>query len=184
MIRGLSAFPIALLLLGAAPPAKVIPFRNVEGEAIVVPADSPVHFVRFDKQGVAHFSGSFTLSGSFNYGCEIECSPPLKPEQLTFWIVPDKPLAARLPHLKLRNGDIRLYVTGETRLTRTIGTAAQRASLLRGRISELHGHIAINVDDFEASIVCDSANYSARFVSVAKPAQLAKVDTSGNYGCG
>jgi hypothetical protein len=98
--------------------------------------------------------------------------------------VPDKALAARLPHLKLRGGDLRLYVTGETPLTRTIGTAAQRGALLRGRLSDLHGRIAIVVDDFRATIECDSASYSAHFLSVARPAQLAAAKPKGNFGCG
>jgi hypothetical protein len=177
------AVPLALLLLGAAPAAKVIPLPHVEGEALVIPPDSPVQFRGFDKQGAAHFNGRFTVSGSFTYGCELECNPPIKEWQENFVVTPDPALAKRLPHFKLRNGATRLYVTQATRLTSTFGTPAKRVALRSGKLANLHGRVSIVVDGFEASIVCDGPNYTARFVAVAKPAKLAASPDKTEYGC-
>jgi hypothetical protein len=181
-MRGAAVLP-ALLLLGAAPAARVIPLPHVEGEALVIPPDSPVHFRGFDKQGAARFNGRFTVTGTFTYGCEFECNPPIKEWQENFVVTPDPALAARLPHWKLRNGPIVLYINHATGLTRTLGTPAKRAALRSGKLANLNGRISIVVDAYEASIVCDGPNYSARFVAVAKPAELAEKPVKAEYGC-
>jgi hypothetical protein len=179
----LAALPLALLLVGAAPTEKVIPLPGVDGEALVIPPDSPVQFRGFDKDHVAHFNGRITVSGTFTYGCEIECNAPLKEYQLILVLVPDPALAARLPHWKLRSGDMSLFINGATRLTRAVGTSAQRTALRSGKLDNLHGRVAIVVDHFQAAIVCDSASYSARFVAVAKPVELAKDQLKADHGC-
>jgi hypothetical protein len=174
---------LALLLLSAAPAARVIPLPHVEGEALVIPPNSPVQFRGFDKQGAAHFNGRFAVTGTFTYGCEFECNPPIKEWQENFVVTPDPALAARLPHWKLRNGPIVLYVNHATGLTRTLGTPAKRAALRSGKLANLNGRISIVVDAYEASIVCDGPNYSVRFVAVAKPAKLADKPVKAEYGC-
>jgi hypothetical protein len=163
-MRGAAVLP-ALLLLGAAPAPRVIPLPHVEGEALVIPPNSPIQFRGFDKQGAAHFNGRFTVTGTFTYGCEFECNPPIKEWQENFVVTPV------------------LYINHATGLTRTLGTPAKRAALRSGKLANLHGRISIVVDAYEASIVCDGPNYSARFVAVAKPAVLAEKPVKAEYGC-
>ena len=45
---------------------------------------------------------------------------------------------------------------------RAVTTAAQRHALLTGKLDEIRGRTAIIVDRYEASLDCDSADYSAR----------------------
>jgi hypothetical protein len=95
--------------------------------------------------------------------------------------VPEELEQARLPALLLQ--PIVLYINHATGLTRTLGTPAKRAALRSGKLANLHGRISIVVDAYEASIVCDGPNYSARFVAVAKPAELAEKPVKAEYGC-
>ena len=179
---------VALLLTSfsadAAPGGRFIPSSLGYGEGIVIPADSPVKFLRFDKDHAAHFAGQFVLTGTYVYGCEIECNPPLKDEQMTLAIVPDAALAARLPHWEVRNTDIKIYLTHEAGLVGAVATPAQRTQLRAGKIENVRGHVAVVVDDFRAAIECDSASYYARFVKMAKAPAKTTAKLAGNYGCG
>jgi hypothetical protein len=182
----MSIAAIALLLASPSADAapKFVPAPVGGGEGVVIPANSPVEFQRMDKDDVARFSGQFVLSGTFSYGCEIECDPPLKDDRMTLAIVPDAGLAARLPHWKERNTDIKIYLTNEAKLVPAIATAAERSKLRAGKIEYVRGHVAVVVDSFRAAIECDSAAYSARFVKIASAPEKKSVKLSGNYGCG
>jgi hypothetical protein len=140
-------------------------------------------FVHFDKEGGAHFSGRFVLSGLFAYGCEVECQGKITEDCLVLTIVPDPEVAARLPRWKVHDNDIKIYLTREAPLARAIATPKQKAALLSGKLPEIRGHIAVVVDDFQTAIECDSASYSARFVAIAKPPKRETKAPDGNYGC-
>jgi len=176
--------PLAWLLIGAAPVDRVIPLPGDQDEALVVPAGSPVQFRGFDKHGVAHFSGRFVLTGSFAYGCRIDCEGPAKDAFFRFDFVPDPALAARLPHWKVRDHDIRINVSRYSPLVRQIATRRQQADIKAQRIPDIQGRITIMVDQFETAIECDSASFSARFVALPEAPRLAGVEHNGNYGCG
>jgi hypothetical protein len=179
-----------LLLVGAAPAEQVIPFPGVDGEALIIPTDSPVRFAGFIKDGKeyigARFKGRFVLTGSFTWGCYVDCGEPTvtEAENFALTVVPDPALAARLPHWKLHDNDIAIGVSKARTFTHAITTPAERAELVSGRLPEIKGRIAIVVDHFVTSLDCDSANFGADFVAVAKPAKLANVNLNGNYGCG
>ena len=180
-----------LFLIGAAPASKVIPLPNGGGEALIIPAASPVKFLRWEKSGGeyvgARFSGRFVLTGQFTWGCEWDCndgSPITEADNFALRVVPDSDLAARLPHWKVHNQDIAIFVARSTRFTHSITTAQQRADLASGKLPDVHGRISIVVDHFETSLDCDSANFGADFVAIATPRKFAKVDVNGNYGCG
>jgi hypothetical protein len=99
-------------------------------------------------------------------------------------MIPDPAIAARLPHWKVHNNDFAIVITNAASFMRSISTPAQRKLLLSGRLDEVRGRAAIVVDDFEAGLDCDSANYSARFVAIAKPPRIAKIHLKGDFGCG
>jgi hypothetical protein len=65
----------------------------------------------------------------------------------------------------------------------SLGTAADRRALLSGKTPYLSGRISIVVDHFETGIECDSANFGARFVEIAKPPKMALTQFRGDYGC-
>jgi hypothetical protein len=184
LLTRIAAFPLAALIMSAAPAPKYIPLDNY-GEALVIPAGSPVALLRFNKRdAAASFRGRFVLTGMFVYGCDIECEPPLAKGDVHGSIIPDSDTAARLPHWKIRNNDMRIYLYGGDRLAAQVVTPDERAAIFAGKVDSIRKHVSIVVDDFKASIECDSASYDARFISLAKPPTVAAAKLGGDYGCG
>ena len=176
---------LSLALTAAAPAATPaeIPWGSDSDEALIVPASSPVRFVRFDESRVAHFQGRFVLTGTFVYGCDIECDPPLSRDEVTSSIVPDPDAAARLPHWKVRNNDMRIVLEGGDRLAALVITTGERASIYAGKVDNIRKRVSIVVDDFNTTLECDSPSFGARFVSLAEPAKIATAKLDGDYGC-
>jgi len=179
----LIVIPFAILLVSASP-AQFVALPDDPDEGIIVPPDSPVQFHDFDQYGRAHFTGKFVLTGTFTYRCNY-CEPGTKVTEndLEFSIVPDPALLSRLPHWKQHDNDTMVEILQARRFTHAVTAAADRRALLLGKRDEVTGRIAIVVDDFQAGLDCDSANFSAKFVSIAKPVTIAKVQFNGNYGC-
>ena len=177
---------LSFALVAASPPTRPteIPWAPGEAEALVVPAGSPIHFIRYDKERVARFRGRLVVTGTFIYGCDIECEPPLGKGDVNGSIVPDPEVAARLPHWKLHDNDMRIFLDGGDRLAAQVISRSERAAILAGKVDNVRKHVSIVVDDFNATLECDSAAYGARFVSLAKPPKVAKAKLDGNYGCG
>ena len=177
------ALAAALLLAGAAPGARVVPYPP-GGPPLIIPAGSPVHFTGFTKDGGARFSGRFVLSGTFVYHCEVECEPGMTEKDLSLGIVPDPELAARLPHWKDRGDNMIVDLSRAGSLTGKLAPRGHVADLLAGKVPDIRGHIAVVVDRFGADYGCDySPYYSARFISVAKPPKLASNSIEPNFGC-
>jgi hypothetical protein len=184
LLTRIGALPLAALIVGAAPSPRHIPLDDY-GEALVIPADSPVRLLHFNKQrAAASFRGRFVLTGIFVYGCDIECEPPLAKDDVHGSIIPDLGAAARLPHWKIRNNDMRIYLYGADRLAAQVVTPGERAAIFAGKVDSIRKQVSIVVDDFKASIECDSASYDARFISLAKPVKVASAKLGGDYGCG
>ena len=185
----MAGFRIAVLaaclcLTGAAAPAKIIPW-NDWGEALVIPAGSPLQFVGFDEGRVARFRGEFVVTGTFVYGCDIECELPLTADQLNGSIIPDRAGAAQLPHWKIQQNDMRIFLEGGDRLAALVLSPKERRAIANGRLDSARKRVTIVIKDFNASLECDSASFGAEFVKLAKPTRersVAKLD--GNYGCG
>jgi hypothetical protein len=177
-----AAIPLAMLLAAATPTQKIIP-RPTGGPALINPAESPIEFQGFDKEGTARFHGRFVLSGYFTYGCEFDCQGASITEQdLVFRIMPDPDLAKRLPRWT-NSGDLAIDIRQMEKMKSRIATKEQVRALLSGSIVDVHGHIAILVDDFVADFGCDySPNYSARFVAVAAPPKPAEAQSTPG-GC-
>ena len=176
------ALAVAAVTVGAAPAPHYVSLGKYD-EAVVIPAGSPVTFERFDQYDSAHFKGRFVLEGAFILDCDY-CEPGYKDNEIRLSIVPDPAVAARLPHWKVHDNDIAIAITNAASFIRAMSTPDQRRLLLSGKLDEIRGRTAIVVDDYEASLDCDSADYSARFVAIAKPPQVAKVEVNGDFGCG
>lgn len=172
-----------LLLVGAAPAEQVIPLPGVDGEALIIPANSPVQFSRFGTEDDAHFSGRFVLTGTYSLECDY-CDESSTEKDLVLDVDPDPQLAERLPHWKIRDQDVKVYLFRTDALVRGISTSKERAEVVSHKRDDIHGRIAMVVDDFRLAIECDSSFYSARFVRIVKPLQLAQAQRDGNYGCG
>ena len=180
----LAAALLIALPAQAAPGDKIIPAKDANGHVIVVPRKSPIRFHHFGGEydpHEAHFAGRFVLTGTFSFGCDIECDPPLKDDDMVLAIQPDRPVAARLPHWR-NGGDMMIYITHERRLIDAITSASDRARLRSGKITKIEGRISIVADNFVAGYECDQPSYTARFVSIAK-APARKQGTGGFFGC-
>jgi hypothetical protein len=175
--------PLGLALVSALPPATLVPLGKYD-EALVIPANSPVTFQHFGQYyDSAEFTGRFLLEGTFILDCDY-CEPGYKDNQLRLNIIPDAAIAASLPHWKRHDNDIAITITDAGRFIDAISKSTERKALLSGKLTEIRGHAAIIVDRYEAGLECDSANYTARFVAVAKPPRIAKIEPKGDFGCG
>lgn len=174
---------LAPLAMSAVPGPTIIAHPKSEGEALIIPAESSLKFAGWDKYGYAKFKGSFIVTGTFTYGCAVDCEGPVEDAYIRLDLVPDKAIAARLPHWKLRDNDRMLVISHERNLAHVIATRKQYADIRSGRIQYLQGRVSIVVDDFRTGIECDSANFQARFVSIVQAPKVERIELNGEYGC-
>ena len=178
--------PFAFLMVSASPGPTIIPLPGHPDEALIIPQDSPVKFRRWDKYGYAEFDGRFTLSGTFTYGCWSNCADyngPVEESDLDVRILPDPSITARLPRWQHRKEDMLILIIGGRELGASIANQRQHADLRSGKLEYLRGRATIVVEQFQTGIECDSSNFRARFVAIAKPPKLASAGFNGNYGC-
>lgn len=185
ILARLICVPIAAFLICAAPAEQVIPLpdKDAGGEALVVPADSPVQFERLDKYGVAHFRGSFILTGTFTYGCAIDCEERPKDRFYRMDFTPDAEIVERLPHWRVRNRVPSIVITNERAFVRRV-SPGKYAEIHRGGMADIRGRASILVDHFEVGIECDSPTLIAHFVSIVQAPKLAANSPDGTPGCG
>ena len=173
---------LASLALGAVPAAKSIPVGEY-GEAILIPASSPVRLQSIDRDDRVRFSGRLIVEGTWVLNCDW-CQPGQRDNQLYLSIIPNPATVARLPRWKNHINDIRIDLSNADPFIRKVSTAHERKRLLAGTLTDIRGHAAIVVDNYEAALECDSASYSARFVETTRTARRADLATDGSYGCG
>ena len=159
----------AVALAAAAPPAAEYPLSDVEGEALVVPASSPVAFTGFEDH-LGRFKGRFELTGTLVYRCSVDCDLPIDPRNLSIFIVPDPKSATDLPYWKTRRSGIRLYFDNDQTLADALISPSERGDLMSGKRAEVRKRVALTIDNFRLGIDCDSASYQAHFVELTKPA--------------
>ena len=177
----LALLSLTSMVVGATAAPTFVPLGQYD-EGVLVPADSPVTFHRFNEYDSAQFSGQFVLEGVFVLDCDF-CEPGYKDNEIRLSIVPDPAIAGRLPRWKVHREDIAIVITNAAAFLRAVSTPTQRKLLLSGKLDEVRGRAAIVVDQYEAHLDCDSANYSARFVAIAKPPKVAKAKVKGDFGC-
>lgn len=136
-------------------------------ESIVIPDGSSLAFRSFDKDNIAvHFSGRIELSGIYFYGDNVFDSPD---NGKAVYFKPDRASMARLPYFIQRGRPDDIFLSNPAAFARAV---VPHGMTMRKAAPYATGHITIIVDRFEASIECDAPNYTARFVSVVKPAPV------------
>ena len=181
-LRGLVALAIGLTLAGATTPPQVISWDRY-GEALIVPSGAPLQFTGIDENRVARFKGSAVVTGTFVYGCDIECKFPLAEQDLVGSIVADTSISERLPHWKIRGGGMRIYLHDAPRLAAQVFSQKELTAIASGRLNPGHKRVSVVIENFSAAIECDSATYEAHFVSLAAPATGATASNDGNSSC-
>ena len=150
-------------------------------DTIVIPADSPVTFASRGKHSGVNFDGRFVLSGTYYYGdAEFNDGPEVMLE-LTF--IPDPAMAARLPYFKERGRPHAIFLTNGEALAKAVIPGATLAALNKKGAPYATGKVSILVDKFTTQIECDAPEYTARFISVYKPAVLVALAKSPDTGC-
>ena len=181
--------PLAVLLTSAAPPPTLVPHPQYPNHVLVVPTGSPVKFTGW-RNGEAIFEGQFILTGGWSYGCAFGCSDPPADSDFQFEMVPEKEIAARLPHWTQAGephgggfGDRSIIITGEAKLVTTVVEPALRSALWKEKVPYVQGQTSILVDDFRTGLSCDSSYFSARFVAMARLPRVATAEPTGVGSC-
>ena len=159
---------VILLHPGLDPPAS---------EAIVIPAGSPVKLVAFprDHESTAKFSGRFELTGTYQvegYGEDA---------LVTLW--PDKASLARLPYWNDRGGAEELYLANGWAFAEAVVARGELKKLKAETVESVSGRATIIADDYETSIECDVAHFSARFVSLVNTLEVAGAEPGSEGEC-
>ena len=174
-----------LSLSSAASTQTVIPLRRDRSDdALVIPTDSPVKFRRWKQYGMADFDGRFVLTGTFVYGCAIDCEE--RKENDRFYrmdFTPDPDIARRLPRWRIHDQVPAIVITNAPAFIHAVVSPKVYAGLHSGKISDVRGRASILVDHFEAGIECDSAELSAHYVRIVAAPKLSATP-DGHPGCG
>jgi hypothetical protein len=176
MTRKLFAALAAALLFGFltpvwAAPARTIPFPDGGGAALVIPAASPLHLHGFNKDGWAQLDGTVTLSGVYHIGRDVYGQGDGGDDTLMLVFMPDRATKALLPHFNLPLSDIGWTIENADAFAAAILSKDQLAAVRKGSALRVSGKISIKVDQVTAWAICQNANFKARFVAVATPAQ-------------
>lgn len=175
-MRAQVAIFAALCCMSAAAAAQVAKPQVValhpgsEGsDAIVVPPGSHMQLASFPGEygNEAKFRGNFTVSGAYElsgYGDE---------STVTIW--PDDKSIKSLPYWRQRGGPEELYLSNPWAFAEAVVAKEKLAKLKAGKLEKVRGTVTIVADDYETSIECDVAGFSARFVSLVKAMQIAKI---------
>jgi hypothetical protein len=158
---GPGAAALAPLAAAAADPQVVLVDPEFpDGDAIVIPAGSALS-VSFppDPDYNARFSGRLTLTGAYEvkgYG-----------EDAWVTLRPDPKSLATLPQWRERwEGPLQeLYVANGWAFAEAV-LPKDELEKLKDESYSVRGQATVVVDDYETSVECDHAHYSARFVSV------------------
>jgi len=148
-----------------------------DSEAIVVPAASPVRMASFPRgpESNAAFRGRFTLTGNY------ELSGSGEDAYITFW--PDEKSRTALPYWRLRGGPKTIYLSNGWAFAQAVVPKAELQKLKADTDFAVRGQVTIVADDYQTSIECDVASFSARFVSVVEaPVRIAAIPQS-EEGC-
>ena len=181
----LAVLAASSMLISATPARRQIEFPRSDW-VIAIPLGSPVKFDRWRDPATAQFDGRFVLTGEYALQLIPDelCGLQTREDCLVLEVKPDRAIANRLPHVEDRGGELWITIRDERRLIDGIVTRSQRAALLGGKTQSVTGRVSIIVDQFWVGGECDGVWYSARFVKLAEPLQLARTKFKGGVGCG
>lgn len=161
-------FAVSLAVFAFAAEAQGAP-RVIKAEGGVeyaVPENGRLSFERFEEPfGSVAFAGRLTISGTYYYG-RMAGFPG--DGGIGLYFMPDAKDAAGLPYwrddgrvkeIKFENPSAFIKAVIPPRLARAVE---------RGRRDAVRGRVTLNIDGFEATVVCGGAIYLTRFQSVAR----------------
>lgn len=168
----------AAMASGAGPRVVLMDPQSPDSDAIIMPAGSTLQ-VSFppDPDHNARFSGRLTLSGTYEVRGYGEYA------WVTLW--PDRKSRAALPQWRERwEGPLKeLYVDNGWAFAQAVASKEELEKLQDEGFS-IRGRATVVVDQYETSVECDHAHYSARFVSVVNFAvQMADKASEEEGGC-
>ncbi len=165
LVASVLAALLAVSSAGAAPTRVALPGFD---ESVVIPDGSPLAFQSFDKDSITvRFTGSIRLSGTYYYGSNVYEDAT---SDKAVYFKPNRASLERLPSFRQHGRPDDIFVTNPEAFRRAVVQSGDPPP--RKSAPYATGHITIVVDRFEASIECDAPNFSARFVSVVKPAPV------------
>lgn len=174
----LAAMLLASPAVSAAAAEKVV--HTVDGfDRLVIPQDSPATLEHVYEDG-AEFSGRFTLTGTFFFGCP-GCRG-MSAADVPVYFVPDPEDAKRLPHWRKHNNAIRISLYPLPQFDAAIPEPRTRISMGESDIVMVHASIV--VEAFTTTLDCGTANFQAKFVAFAEEPKLQVAEWGQNYGCG
>lgn len=181
----LGAILWAAVLLGSGAPLAAASGPRPPSLALDVPADSLVRVLSYDRQSLtAKFAPArFVLTGAFRYGCIDECSQPFRQQDMQLEVFPDPQVAARLPRWKDYTPRMAIMIDDSGAFAAKAIPPQVMQDLQHGRRKWVTGRVTMVADRFHAGIDCDSAWYSARFVSLVDQPSLTAVQAKGGSGC-
>lgn len=150
---------------GVKPKVILLYAEYADGEALVVPASSPLRLKTFKRDGevTAQFEGRFTLTGRYEaqgYGEDVFVS---------FW--PDRASARRLPAWRERGPVDVLYLDQGWAFVQAVATPLELEKLRSDEAFRLRGRASIVAEDYWTGIECDASHFGARFVSLVRSQQ-------------
>lgn len=151
------------------------------GDAIILPPGSPLHFRAFGAEHAVEFAGPIELTGTYYYG-DNQHNDTNTPD-LSLYFVPDKASLARMPHFKLRGQPGDIYLTNPEAFLDAVIPKADRAAVRKKGAKYLSGKVDIWVDQFEAGIECDAPYFNARFLRVAHAPLRVALANMPDEGC-
>jgi hypothetical protein len=172
MRRAFTLAIVALIAVAAVPAARSADSIVVDrhgGDPLIVPVASGLIYKSTDKDGTSKFDGKVLLSGTYYYEAGDD------PDSTSLEIALDRATMKRLPHYKDHGAPDTVFLSNATGF-------AVAMKLAKGTKTS-RGKTQIWADQFETGIECDVANFSARFVSLAKPAQKFAAADLEEEGC-
>jgi hypothetical protein len=170
-------------IAGATGTQTTIPYPGTT-DRISVPSDSVVRFSGFKNDAgdqFAGFQGRLLLTGTYYYGdAEFNDGNSFDAEAS---IRPDPAVLARLPHFVIRRGESRIYLRNPDDFAKAVIPKPTLTRANRKTGAYITGRVAVWVDDFAASIVCDGANYTVRFLSIERTSSLSLTSNPPNAAC-
>lgn len=164
-LLALASAMLAVTLPLTAQPQTLPACEDSDCDAVIVPSDSPVHFLKRDADkmtGAFLFAGRFVFSGTYYYGydeIEGDDSPSL-------FLKPDAASIAKLPHWRGMGRASFIYITNPKDFAAAALPADLVAKIAKGKLRSAHGHIAIVAEDYVVDGECDHAVYLAKFVAI------------------
>ncbi len=148
------------------------------GPIAIIPADSFVQFKKSNARNLEYFFvGRFVLTGTYSYGANG-------------WggfmasIVPDADVAAHLPSFANGVGGAReIFIKNPEVFAKAVIPKEQLAKLKKKGAPRATGRIVVWADNLYVMVQCGYPWYSARFISVYKPASVVLAKASDFDHC-